>query len=111
MWQTARNQVIDEIRRRVRNRALAVRETGGEATVSGPTERLEREDCLRVVREAARSLRSGRARRCLEMWLDGRDPLAIAAELGLAPGQVRGLLQRARDEVILRASSRLKGLR
>ena len=75
---------------------------------AGPHERLEWEDCRRVVRETVERLTNHDARNCLERWLAGLGVEAIAEQLGMAPGRVRGLLQRGRAEVIQRATDRLR---
>ena len=107
--------MIDEIRHLQRKR-------GGETSMAdedhelpeaatspaGQAETFEHADCLRVVRETVGRLSNVKARRCLELWLEGHDVPSIAREAGLAAGQVRGLLQRGRAEVILRAGNRLR---
>ena len=110
LWRAARNRMIDEIRMRQRRRGHEGPEPAGEpaATDAGPHERLEWEDCRRVVRETVERLTNHDARNCLERWLAGLGVEAIAEQLGMAPGRVRGLLQRGRAEVIQRATDRLR---
>ncbi len=74
----------------------------------GPARQVEHEDCLRVLRDTVGRLSNQRARRSLELWLEGRDLPGIAGELGLAIDQVRGLLQRGKAEVIMRAMDLLR---
>lgn len=114
LWRAARNLMIDEIR--FRQRRKAVEPAGFHASVDPPESAVapdhhvvvEHEDCLRVVRETVGRLKNTRARRCLQGWLEGREMTRIAEDAGLSVGQVRGLLQRARSEVILRAGNRLR---
>lgn len=104
VWRIARNLAIDDLRSRRRHMRL-----DGElpVRVSDAAERLEWQDCLRVVRETAARLRNPRMRRCVGLWLDGGDSDDIARQVGLGPGQVRGLLQRGRAEVVRRVAARL----
>ena len=74
-------------------------------------EAVEREDCHRILHEMVATLGSARVRRCLTLWLEGRDHSAIARQLNLGAGQVRGLLQRGRAELIRRAGPRLREAR
>ena len=110
LWRVARNLLIDDIRWRRRRRA---REDGDPELadpapdVSGGEQMVEREDCLRVLRETVDGLANHRVRRCVELWIAGSDLPVIAAQLGLASGQVRGLLQRGRSEIVRRAAVRL----
>jgi len=107
LWRVARNLLIDEIRGRRRRRA---RESvaWSEPVGTTPVDDLEREDCLRIIRETVDRLPNRRARRCLQLWLTGCDVRAIAREVGLAGGKVRGLLGRGRSEAIRRARARLE---
>jgi RNA polymerase sigma factor (sigma-70 family) len=124
LWRVARNLAIDEIRTRVRW-GERVPLGGGAGAPSagwrgeegpsdppsadpGPADTVELQDALRVLRETVDRLANRRARRCLQLWLEGLDLGAIAAEVSLGEGQVRGLIQRARSEVILRAASRFR---
>jgi RNA polymerase sigma-70 factor, ECF subfamily len=104
VWRIARNLAIDHLRWRRRRRRVE----GEPAPVaSDAAERVEWEDCVRVVRETVTKLTNPRVRRCVALWLDGGDPDGIARRLGLGPGQVRGLLQRGRAEVVRRVAARL----
>jgi RNA polymerase sigma-70 factor (ECF subfamily) len=114
LWRAARNLMIDEIR--VRQRRKTVEPRNGDASVD-PLETavapdhhdvVEHEDCLRMVRETVSRLKNARARSCMQGWLEGRELTRIADENRLSAGQVRGILQRARSEVILRAGNRLR---
>ena len=115
LWRVARNLVIDEIRTRVRQRsrgeeAQDLEQLGAlpDRHNPGPAKRVQHEDCLRVVRETVGQLSNQRARQCLELWMRGSNLADIAGELGLQIGQVRGLLQRGKAEVLLRAGDRLR---
>jgi RNA polymerase sigma-70 factor (ECF subfamily) len=106
LWRVARNLMIDEIRFQQRRRPAGDPEAlppGG-----NPMRELEEEEGIRVVRETVRRMRHAQGRRCLELWLQERSLEEIAGSVGLQVGQVRGLIQRARDEVILRAGNRLR---
>jgi RNA polymerase sigma factor (sigma-70 family) len=114
LWRVARNLMIDEIRWRQRQRAGegglqgmgdSLDETMVGATgVRGPAEDIELEDSLRVIREMVDHLENDRVRRCVQLWLRGSDVRGIARQRGLSAGQVRGLLQRGRSEIIRRAA-------
>ena len=106
LWRIARNLMIDEIRVRTRRRGRE-REIGDPPANPGAAGEIEHADCLRVVREAAKTLPNPRARQCMQLWLEGRTLTEISTELGLALGQVRGLLQRGKAEVVQRAGDRL----
>jgi RNA polymerase sigma factor (sigma-70 family) len=106
VWRIARNLVIDELRWRRRHRMVSGALL---CTMPDAAEQLEWQDSVRVVRETAARLKNARVRRCVALWLDGGDPAAIAGQLGLAAGQVRGLLQRGRAEVVRRVAARLGG--
>lgn len=111
LWRVARNLLIDEIRWRRRRRAREERDPeliGAAPDVSGGEQVVEREECLRVLRETVDGLANQRVRRCVELWIAGCDLPVIAAQLGLASGQVRGLLQRGRSEIVRRAAARLR---
>ncbi|MFQ5763980.1 MAG: RNA polymerase sigma factor [Rhodospirillales bacterium] len=115
IWRVARNLMIDEIRYRRRRRLAQPAAFQGEDMVleapdpaPGSEEILHRRECRRAMREAVAAIRNGRRRRCLQLWLDGMSLAGIAARVGLGTGQVRGLLQRARAEVVLRAGQRLR---
>jgi RNA polymerase sigma-70 factor (ECF subfamily) len=105
MWRTARNLMIDEIRAMQKERAVS---PSMDSVSADHHAAVEREDCLRVVRESVGRLKSKRARRCMRLWLDGKELTQIAEEGRLGIGQVRGLIQRARAEVILRAGNLLR---
>jgi RNA polymerase sigma-70 factor (ECF subfamily) len=105
MWRAARNLMIDEIRAMQKDRAM--KPTKGSATADHH-EAVEHQDCLRVVRETVGRLKNERARSCMRLWLDGKELTQIAEEGRLGVGQVRGLIQRARAEVILRAGNLLR---
>lgn len=116
LWGTARNLMIDEIRMMQRDRAM---KPPGVDVSHDPPEGgvapdhhavVEHEECLRVVREAVVRLKNVRARRCMRLWLEGKELTQIAAEARLGLGQARGLLQRARAEVILRAGNLLRSV-
>lgn len=109
LWRVARNLLIDEIRMRQRRRS----------TVAGPPrdavdpspdhgESLEWQEGIRIVREMAARIRNPQGRRCLQLWIEGALPGEIARATGLAPGRVRGLVQRARAEVVLKAIDRFR---
>jgi RNA polymerase sigma-70 factor (ECF subfamily) len=112
LWRVARNLLIDHLRWRRRQRA---REVEGEATAApegpGMEEAVEREACHRILHETVDTLGSVRVRHCLTLWLEGRDHSAIARQLDLGAGQVRGLLQRGRAELVRRAGPRLREAR
>jgi RNA polymerase sigma-70 factor (ECF subfamily) len=105
MWRAARNLMIDEIRAMQSQRAA--RPEKGSATANHHAA-VEHSDCLRVVRETVGRLKNERARGCMKLWLDGKELTQIAEELRMGVGQVRGLIQRARAEVILRAGNLLR---
>jgi DNA-directed RNA polymerase specialized sigma24 family protein len=71
----------------------------------GPEEEIELADSLRVIREAVDHLENDRVRRCVQLWLGGSDVQGIARQRGLSAGQVRGLLQRGRSEIIRRTAA------
>lgn len=115
LWRVARNLMIDEIPARRRWRARdggPVGEAGNPdepaAAARGPEEIVECEDSLRVVREAAARLAGGCVRRCVQLWLAGRDLPSIAEEMKLDIGSVRGLLQRGKADVVRRSTGRLR---
>jgi RNA polymerase sigma factor (sigma-70 family) len=121
LWRVARNLMIDEIRWRQRHRARegeivaaagdwwSGSSAGGSVAspTPGPEEEFELRDCLRVIHETVDHLANDRVRRCVELWLGGSDIDRIARQRGLSAGQVRGLLQRGRSEIIRRASAQL----
>ncbi len=107
MWRTARNLMIDEIRAMQTERTA--KPTEGSATENHHAA-VEHQDCLRVVRETVGRLKNERARSCMRLWLDGKELTQIANERRLGVGQVRGLIQRARAEVILRAGNVLRSV-
>jgi RNA polymerase sigma factor (sigma-70 family) len=104
LWRIARNLVIGDLRCR-RRRRMAVGELA--PPVPDPAQEIERQHCVRVVRDTAARVVNARVRRCLVLWLDGRRPDDIARQLGLGPGQVRGRLQRGRAELVRRVAARL----
>ena len=122
LWRVARNLMIDEIRWRQRHRLgtdlvpapaehdldINAAQSIDQPVAEGPDEAVEREECRRVIRETVGHLANVRVRRCLELWLGGCDSPGIAKQLGLGVGQVRGLLQRGRSEVVRRAGERLE---
>jgi len=116
LWATARNLMIDEIRGMQRDRA--VKHPGVETSSDRPEGDaapdhhavVEHQDCLRVVRESVVRMKNSRARLCMQLWFEGKELIQIAAEARLGVGQVRGLLQRARSEVILRAGNLLRSV-
>ena len=115
LWRVARNLMIDEIRWRQRRRAGEgglqgigdfLDDTMIEATgMPGPEEEIELADSFRVIREAVAHLENDRVRRCVHLWLGGSDVRGIARQRGLSAGQVRGLLQRGRSEIIRRTAA------
>jgi RNA polymerase sigma-70 factor (ECF subfamily) len=107
MWRAARNLMIDEIRAMQTERAAKPEK--GSATANHHAA-VEHSDCLRVVRETVGRLRNERARGCMRLWLDGMELTQIAEELRMGVGQVRGLIQRARAEVVLRAGNLLRSV-
>ena len=112
LWRVARNLMIDEIRARQRMRARlgeAPREVAASPTSDGPTAMLIQDEARRILRGAVAEMPNERARRCLELWLEGNDYRGIADRMRLDVGQVRGLLQRSREEVIREAAARLEG--
>ena len=106
LWRVTRNLVIDEIRSRVRRRDREEEPPPGSA--SRPDREVEHADCLRAVRETAARLPNRRVRECMELWMSGESLADIAEKSGLGLGQVRGLLQRGKAEVVLRATTRLR---
>ena len=115
IWRAARNLMIDEIRTKARQRrrgeglhVVQEQEALPELANADPEEPVEHNDCLRAVRETVARLRNRRARRCLQLWMEGRSLSEIGERLRLEVGQVRGLLQRGKAEVILRATDRLR---
>jgi len=111
LWRTARNLAIDEIRARVRRRQHTERPRAiGERPRPDhrPDRQVEHADALQAVRETVERLPNRRTRRCLQLWMDGKALVDIAESMGLGPGQVRGLLQRGKAEVVLRATDRLR---
>jgi len=112
LWRVARNLLIDHLRWRRRQRARAAEgEEPAAAAVPEMEEAVEREACHRILHETVETLGSVRVRRCLTLWLEGRDHSAIARQLDLGAGQVRGLLQRGRAELVRRAGPRLREAR
>jgi RNA polymerase sigma-70 factor (ECF subfamily) len=112
LWRVARNLMIDEIRCRSRRRVgegLAPGERGA-LVAAEPEDGVEHEECLRIIRETVGHLADDRVRTCLELWLAGCDVPGIAGRLGLGAGQVRGVLQRGRSQIIRRARERLRAL-
>ncbi len=108
IWRVARNLMIDEIRmRQRRGETGAGMDPDGIASPSHESEAVLA-DAVRAVRETVETLTNRRARRCLQLWLDGQDVISISRRLSLGIDQVRGLLQRGRSEVIRRASKRLR---
>lgn len=108
LWRVARNLMIDEIRMRQRRGEIG---TGMEPDgIASPSHEAEVvfADAVRAMRETVGTLPNRRARRCLQLWLDGLDVVSISRHLSLSIDQVRGLLQRGRSEVIRRASKRLR---
>ena len=108
LWRVARNLVIDEIRLKVRRGDPLPLEDHMSPAMPGPSDEVEMADALRAVRESVNALTNERARRCLQLWLEGLELNAIGKELSMGLHQVRGLLQRGRCEVILRAGNRLR---
>jgi RNA polymerase sigma-70 factor (ECF subfamily) len=109
LWRVARNLLIDHLRWRRRQRAQDAE--GEEPAAPEMEEAVAREECHRILHETVDSLGSIRVRRCLTLWLEGRDHSAIARQLDLGAGQVRGLLQRGRAELVRRAGARLREAR
>lgn len=115
VWRVARNLMVDEIRLRQRRRRIIREDTpDGKVQVEeaadsrpGAAEEMEWQEGLQVVRETVTRVKNHQGRRCLELWLEGMTPEEIAERLSLGSGRVRGLLQRTRSEVILRATHRL----
>ena len=106
--------MIDEIRWRQRRRAGEgglqgigdfLDDTMIATGMPGPEEEIELADSLRVIRDAVDQLENDRVRRCVQLWLGGSDVQGIARQRGLSAGQVRGLLQRGRSEIIRRAAA------
>jgi RNA polymerase sigma-70 factor, ECF subfamily len=113
LWRVTRNLMVDEIRLRQRRRGREARDPIGEPVDPAPgvAEELEWGQALEVVRETVGRVKSPEGRRCLELWLEGLSPAGIAERTGLGAGRVRGLVQRARAEVVLKASNRLRAPR
>jgi RNA polymerase sigma-70 factor (ECF subfamily) len=107
LWRVTRNLAIDEIRSRVRRRAHEESQPPPPLP-SRPDREVEYADCLRTVREAAAHLSNRRVRECIELWMAGESLADIAEKSGLGLGQVRGLLQRGKAEIVLRATNRLR---
>jgi RNA polymerase sigma-70 factor (ECF subfamily) len=107
LWRVARNLAIDEIRTRARRRQHRDRphSIGKEQR---PDFEVEHADALQAVRETVERLPSRRTRRCLQLWMEGKGLTEIAESMGLGLGQVRGLLQRGKAEIVLRATDRLR---
>ncbi len=116
LWRVARNLMVDEIRLRQRQRRIIREDTSDEKVQveaaadsrPGVAEEMEWQEALQVVRETVGRIKNHQGRRCLELWLEGLSPEEIAERLSLGSGRVRGLLQRTRSEVILRATHRLR---
>ena len=108
LWRVARNLVIDEIRLKVRRGDPLPLEDHMSPAMPGPSDEVEMADALRTIRESVNALTNERARRCLQLWLEGLELNAIGKQLSMGMHQVRGLLQRGRSEVILRAGNRLR---
>jgi len=114
LWRVARNLAIDEIRTRHRRGDAALAEgTADRLAAPGarndPSRMAEFEQARRLVRETLETLPNERVRRCLQLWLDDKEIPEISEELGLGGGQVRGLLQRGRAELVRRAAARVTG--
>ena len=112
LWRVGRNLAIDEIRARARRR----RNIDGPHAIDAepranerPDRQVEHADALQAVRETVARLPNSRTRRCVQLWIDGMNSADIAKSMGLGLGQVRGLLQRGKAEVVLRATDRLRG--
>ena len=71
----------------------------------GPEEEVELADSLRVIREAVDHLENDRVRRCVQCSGWGAPTFKGSRQRGLSAGQVRGLLQRGRSEIIRRTAA------
>ena len=119
LWRVLRNLMVDEIRSRQRRRKFIREPQASDAAgtadatdsadlAPGAEETLAWQQCLDLVRDTVGRVKNPQHRRCLQLWLEGLDPQGIGEQLGLGPGQVRGMIQRARSEVVLRASNLLR---
>jgi len=113
LWRVARNRMIDEIRARQRNRARSaelIEDPPQPFVASGtdPSAEFQRRQVMRVVREVVAALPNEHSRDCLSLWLEDRTFEEIGRETGLQRGQVRGLLQRAKKDVIREALRRME---
>ena len=108
LWRVARNLMIDEIRHRYRRGGTDADPARKDGSDDRPVDRVEIDESLRVVRETVATLPNARGRRCLQLWIEENDMEAIAREMKLGVNQVRGLLQRARADVIDRAANRFR---
>jgi RNA polymerase sigma factor (sigma-70 family) len=106
LWRVAGNLMVDEIRLRQRRRRTIRMDPADPG--SRTEEEMEWQEGLQIVRDTVGRVKSLRRRRCLELWLEGLSPERIAERLRLGSGQVRGLIQRARAEVILKATNRFR---
>ena len=104
LWRVTRNLVIDEIRTRCRRPKAALT---GQEPAAGDQQAGDWAEASRVVRDVVATLPQERTRRCLMLWLDEVPLAEIARQVGLSLEQTRGVLQRARAEVVTRAGSRL----
>lgn len=111
-WRAARSRAIDAIRadtrRRSRTDSLHAVEPDGSEPRSIPLTTPAHADCLDAMRESIRRLRDRRLRRCLRRWLEGADLVVLSSEQGVSIAELRALVRRGCQEVVLRSTHRLR---
>ena len=109
LWRVARNRMIDEIRARQRGRARSAEMVAEPpAAAEDPTADFHHGRTRKLMHQVVADLPNERSRRCLELWLADRSFADIERETGLRRAQVRGLLQRAKKDVISETLHRME---
>ena len=113
LWRVARNRMIDEIRSRQRARARRTELADDppqsvDSAAPDPGDEFHRRRTVRLMHQVVAALPNERSRRCLSLWLEDRTFADIARETGLQTGQVRGLLQRSKQDVIRETLRRME---
>ena len=109
LWRVARNRMIDEIRARQRVRARSGEMPADPpASAADPVADFQHRRTRKLMHRIVANLPNQRSRRCLELWLADRSFADIGRETGLRPSQVRGLLQRAKKDVVSETLRRME---